>query len=243
MSYFPAVRGVVIGYSNVEFIDGVTVQDDGCSIMKIEGGSPVMFGWVRVNFLCWSVVVGDVLEGDVYLQTAGHLGLLIADTFNCSIRKYGIPDDWEFVPVQEDEEVEEVGDGREEIGGKRKKSFGYWVDGDGVKVDGKLRFTVKAVHTGGRVVSVDGTLIKPGEEKSAQPVSRGGKVDVAVSGGKHKKFDDDEDDGNVTVTVIPEPEDDDNEQLPAYIKASDDENEDEQVVNKDSDSEDEVESD
>lgn len=250
MTYFPAAKGVVLAYLNISIgDDNETLQDPRVTIAKIEGNSPFTFMWINVDLLVWSPQVGDVLEGDVYMQTAGHLGLLIGDTFNCSIRKYGIPESWQFVPVQEDEVVNED---EEQEGDKKFKNFGYWIDENEIKVEGKLKFTVKAIHTSGRVVSVDGTLIKPGEEKSAQPVARGsdirrGSTSTVQAGGKHKKFDDDEEDNEPTVTVIPEPEaeDDDDTKLPAYIKASDDENEDEdgEVVNKDSDSEDEVESD
>ncbi|RLV91845.1 DNA-directed RNA polymerase I subunit RPA43 [Spathaspora sp. JA1] len=223
MTYFPKAQGVVIGYSNIKL--------DNSEQVKIEGSSPFTFMWINVDFLVWSPQIGDVLQGDIYMSTASHLGLLICDTFNCSIKKYGIPRDWRFVPIQQDEfEEEEAGQGR-------MKNFGYWVDENEVKVEGKLTFTVKALHTTGRVVSIEGTLIQPGQEISAQPVRTGTS--------KHMKFDDgDEQVSQEEVVSVDVVVDEDDEQLPGYIINSDEEKDEDQavVVNNEEDSE-EVESD
>ncbi|EGW34436.1 uncharacterized protein SPAPADRAFT_59866 [Spathaspora passalidarum NRRL Y-27907] len=220
MTYFPKAQGVVIGYSNIKL-----EEDDG--VAKIEGSSPFTFLWITVDFLVWSPQVGDVLEGDIYMSTASHLGLLIGDTFNCSVRKHGIPRDWRFVPIQQDE-VEEEGESK-----GRVKSFGYWVDENEVKVEGKLKFTVKALHTTGRVVSIEGTLIQPGQEISAQPVKS------AEKSGKHMKFDEED------VTTVDIAVDEEDEQLPGYIINSDDEQDEDAavVVNHEEEDSEAVESD
>ena len=181
-----------------------------------------------MDFLCWCPEVGDVLEGDIYMQTPSHIGLLICDTFNASIKKYNIPNTWSFVPNQIDE-----------VSSDDRKTFGHWVDESETKVEGKLQFTIKAIHTTGRIVSVEGTLIRPGEERNAQPVYK--ERLETKSTGKHMKFADDE---VITTTEIAEP--DENDELPAYIKDSDDEDsgsDDNKVVNKSDSDEDKIESD
>ncbi|KAK6458860.1 DNA-dependent RNA polymerase I subunit A43 [Scheffersomyces xylosifermentans] len=232
MSYLPKAGGVVLSYSNIKLSDdNISTDSEGniITIAKIEGSTPFTFFWITVDFLVWRPQVGDVLEGYIYMQTASHLGLLIHDTFNASIKKYNIPNDWQFIPNQEDEIAETEADSNTKF-----KSFGYWVDENESKIEGKLRFTVKTIYTSGKVVSVEGTLIKPGSERDAQPIFRERLSSVSsVSGNKHKKFDEDE----IPVVEIPEPKEED--ALPGYIKESDNEDEDNAVVNKsDSDEED-----
>ncbi|ODV82199.1 uncharacterized protein CANTADRAFT_24819 [Suhomyces tanzawaensis NRRL Y-17324] len=228
MNYFPKAKGVVLAYSNIKLSsDNISIdsEDQPISIARIEGSSPFTFLWVTLDLLIWRPQVGDELEGYIYMQTASHLGLLVHDTFNASIKKYNIPSGWSFIPNQEDEVQEETTT-------PKFKSFGYWVDENEVKIEGKLKFTIKAIHSAGRVVSVEGTLIKPGAEKDAQPVFRERRSSASngPSGspkGKHMKFDEEPIE---TVTEIPEPTDEN--ELPGYAKDSDDED---LVNNSDSD--------
>lgn len=239
MTYFNKAKGVVLSYSNIKLSeDNISTdsQDQTISIAKISNSSPFTFLWVTVDLLIWRPQLGDVLEGYIYMQTASHIGLLLHDTFNASIKKYNMPNDWSFIPSQADEYAVED----EEASNNRFKSFGYWVDENEVKIEGKLNFTIKAIHTTGRVVSVEGTLIQPGAEKDAQPVFRERRSSAtnASAPSKHKKFDDDD---VPTVTEIPEPvNDDENNLLPSYV-GGEDEDADGAVVNK-SDSDDENES-
>ncbi|WLF76357.1 hypothetical protein PVL30_000058 [Lodderomyces elongisporus] len=253
MTYYPAVQGVVLAYTNVK-LQTPYDADSNSYLAKIEGSSPFTFFWISVDFLVWSPNVGDVLEGDIYMQTPSHIGLLIHDVFNASIKKHNIPHDWEFQHAQQDEVGEENEGGADEEGatagtnGGRK--FGHWVDAEGNSVDdAKLKFTIKSLYTTGRVVHIDGTLIKPGEERNSQPVYReksNGKTQIKSksSAGKHMKFADDDDDDAYTRQTgedgEPVVEVKDVEEMPAYLSETV-ESEDNQVVNK-SDS-DEVESD
>ncbi|ABN66726.1 DNA-dependent RNA polymerase I subunit A43 [Scheffersomyces stipitis CBS 6054] len=224
MTYLPKAGGVVLSYSNIKLSEDNSSEDaegNAITVSKIEGSSPFTFLWITVDFLIWRPQVGDVLEGYIYMQTASHLGLLIHDTFNASIKKYNIPNNWQFIPSQEDE-----------IADAATKSFGYWVDENESKIEGKLKFTVKTIHTSGKVVSVEGTLIKPGAERDAQPIFRERRSSTSSQSGKnkHKKFGDD--DSIPTLSEIAEPKDED--EFPAYIKESDNENidEDSAIVNK-----------
>lgn len=230
MNYFPKASGVVLAYSNIKISEdnhSVDTYNNPVTLGRISESSPFVFLWITVDFLIWRPQVGDVVEGYSYMQTASHIGLLIHDTFNASIKKFNIPQDWQFIPNQEDEYSEEntaEGEG-EEAAPKKFKSFGYWVDENEVKVEGKLKFTIKSIHSTGRVVSVEGTLLKPGSERDAQPIlrERRSSVQVAESAGKHKKFDDDEE-----VEVEEQAKD----AVPKYEASNDDdEEEDGEVVN------------
>lgn len=186
MNYFPKAEGIVIGYSDIaitddqhnEFIDN---NNTIIQVGKISPGSPFIFFWITVNLLVWKPQLGDILQGYIYMQTASHIGILVHDTFNASIKKYNIPSNWEFIPNQIDE-IEN---------GDTVKNLGYWHDEHGIKVEGKIKFTIKNIHSTSRVVSIDGTLIKPGTELENQPVFRQRRSSNAMPSNKHTKFSDD----------------------------------------------------
>ena len=212
MRYYAPAGGVVLAFANVRLDRLLQLTDlHGRPILlgRISELSPFVFLWVTAELLVWSPRVGDVLEGHSYMQTALHIGLLVHDTFNALIKKFNIPQGWQFVPNQDDEG--EAPDGA-------ARSFGHWADENGVKVEGRLRFTVRAFHTQGKVVLVEGTLVAPGAERDAQP----------VLAGKHKVFEEEAEAPEAPETV-PEAVAD---AMPAY------ESEDGAVVN-DSDSDDE----
>ncbi|CCE86733.1 Piso0_005242 [Millerozyma farinosa CBS 7064] len=218
MSYYPKVQGVIIAYSNIKLAGEESFEDvseESTPIVKVSATSPFTFMWVNVDFMVWKPQVGDVLEGYIYMQTPSHIGLLLHDTFNASIKKYNIPQTWRFVPNQEDEFAEDT------KSSGTFKSYGYWVNENDLKVEGKLKFSVKSIHTTGRVVSVDGTLIEPGSEKDSQPIIRDRRsstdAEVEAPSNKHKKFDDDV----ATITEIPEQKEEILESLPHYSKTSD----------------------
>lgn len=235
MTYFPKAQGVILSYSNIQLSgdnSAKDTEDNEITIAQIEGSSPFTFMWISVDFLVWKPQIGDVLEGYIYMQTASHLGLLIHDTFNASIKKYNIPNDWSFIPIQEDEIEASEEDGK-------FRTFGYWQNEEGIKVEGKLKFTIKSIHSTGKVVSVEGTLIEPGRERESQPVARERRSShtVVPAQNSHMKFDDDIDDIAPKVTEFPSEIDN---EIPGYTKADDDE---ENAVVNESDSDDGAESD
>lgn len=235
MTYFPKAKGVVIAYSNLKLSpeNKTTDTDDNpIYVSTVSNSSPFTYLWVTVDLLIWQPNAGDIIEGYSYMQTASHIGLLVHDTFNATIKKFNIPAEWRFVPSQ----VDEYAESEQETG--KFKSFGYWVDENDVKIEGKIKFTVKSVHASGRVVSLAGTLIKPGSERDAQPVirerrsSNGG---VNASTGKHKKFDEED---VPTVTEIPEPESETVESaIPTYINSEEEEEAEDGAIVNNSDSE------
>lgn len=159
MTYFAPARGVVVLYRRLRL--GLVNRGEDGVVARIPLELPFAFLWVLVELLVWRPLVGDVLEGHVHMQLPLHIGLLVHDTFNASIKKWGIPHEWLFVPLQADETQDPDAP---------VQSLGHWVDAEGVPVQGKLQFTVRAVHTSGRVVSVEGTLVQPRDEPEAQPV-------------------------------------------------------------------------
>lgn len=238
MSYFPRARGVVLSYLNIKLDrqnESVNANGENVTIARIEGSTPFTFMWVLVDLLVWRPLVGDVMEGYVYMQTASHIGLLVHDTFNASIKKLSIPHQWEFVPSQEDEIVDEFA--------LLAKSFGYWADENGNRIDGKLKFIVKRVHLASKVLSLEGTLLEPGLEQESQPVLHKaharGNDSQASSTGKHLKFDEDDTEDSTGVNSDQHKiAVDGDEEMPAYEQESEEDVEEEEERAENSDASD-----
>ncbi|KAH3666230.1 hypothetical protein OGAPHI_004419 [Ogataea philodendri] len=210
MTYVPFAKGVLLGYFNVQLSsENVIEEEDGTetAVAKISNDNPFAFLWCTADLLVWRPQIGDVVEGWSYMQSQSHIGLLINDTFNATIKKGGIPPGWRYIPNQVDEYNTE--NESEKFG----KSLGQWLDENEVPVEGKIRFTIKALHAAGKVVSVEGSLIKPGLDKDSQPV---------VRDGKHRKFADVEE-----VTVDDEENGEEKDEVPRYQQDDEDEDEDE----------------
>ncbi|ODV82905.1 hypothetical protein CANARDRAFT_204258 [[Candida] arabinofermentans NRRL YB-2248] len=247
MTFYKPVKGVILSYFNLKVSNEHKSNDfKNSSIVKVSDSNPFCFIWCDVDFLIWKPQIGDIIDGWSYLQTQSHIGLLINDTFNASIKKYNIPNTWKFIPNQIDEfdnnsnnngnsTVDNINNNN--INNNSSKSLGQWVDENEVPIEGKLRFIVKALHTAGKVISIEGTLLKPGSESDSQPV---------VRDSKHKKFDDLVVTTNINDSII---DDDDKEEFtaPKYINGSDSdddaEDEDNKIVGGELSSEDEEDSD
>lgn len=211
MSYFAPVGGVVLGHLNLRLsgqdeATGAEKEKNSQPVFaKVMYDSPFAFLWISVDFLVWKPQPKDVLEGWVNLQSPSHIALLIHDTFNATIKRDAIPTDWEFIPNQADEEEEEdlalassvdravaemEKENNEAAKNERKslfrdpKSLGHWIDGQGKKIEGKIRFSVKSFHVSSRFVSVQGSLLAPDavpEDLTKQSTSK-----------QHKRFNDNE---------------------------------------------------
>lgn len=219
MTYFPKAQGVVLSYSNITVSKehhSLDTNDQPITISKVGDSTPFSFMWITVDLLIWRPQIGDTLEGYIYMQTASHIGLLVHDTFNASIKFRNIPQDWEFIPSQADE-FEESSEAAESKSSKFR-SYGYWADASGTKVEGKISFTVRAIHSTGRMLSVEGSLVSPESEIDAQPVFQERRSSTAMSpvSNKHMKFDDEP-----VVAEIPEPKED---VIPTYEKSDDEGN-------------------
>jgi len=224
MKHFGPANGVVIGYDNLKLSEE-HLNEDGQVIAKLNPHSPFAFFWINVDLLVWCPSPGDVVEGLIYIQSPSHIGLLINDTFNASIKKNFIPENWNFIPNQADEFInggedddnsnnnndnENSSGNNNNLENKKFQSMGQWVDENELPIDGKIKFTIRRIHNSGRVVSVEGSLVKPGSELEALPVTPG-------QNGKKIIFND-----NDLDTVVP---DEAKQDVPAYedVNSSDDE--------------------
>lgn len=163
MKYNSITDGVILGYDNLKIINS-SVNDDTeeeeIKLVKITNDTPFAFNWVTVDFYIWQPRVGDIIEGNVFIQSTSHIGLLIHDAFNANIKKNFIPEDWTF--IDNEEELSSETTTTEEDNNSNKfmsNSPGYWLDSNSKRIDdGKLQFKIKHIYTTGRVISIEGTL-------------------------------------------------------------------------------------
>lgn len=171
MKYNNDIGGVVMGYEDLTILDEDPNDDEEktTKLIKVSPDTPFSFLWCKVELYVWQPQVGDVLEGNIFIQSASHIGLLIHDSFNASIKKNNIPYDWTFIQDEQQDDVnEDSRDGDEASKPKSKRTglLGHWVDSYGNHIDGKLKFTVRNIYTTGRVVSVEGTLLENEQNNS-----------------------------------------------------------------------------
>lgn len=154
MKYKDEVGGVVLGYDNLQIQDISPEDNKDTKLVKLTPDTPFGFTWCSVDLYVWQPQIGDIIEGWIFIQSPSHIGLLIHDAFNASIKKNNIPSEWTFVQNEDTENISE----NSENGSTKARSLGHWVDENGQSLDGKLKFTVRNVYTTGKVVSLEGTL-------------------------------------------------------------------------------------
>lgn len=210
MTYFQPAGGLVLAHFNLKVsgqedasADSKDTSDDKKQpvLARVMYDSPFAFLWVQVDFLVWRPQPQDVVVGTINMSSPSHIGLLIHDTFTATIKRDSIPNDWVFIPNQADEEGEEeedialantvdqaVASLEKENQTKQRafsmrdhKSLGHWQDGQGKKIEGKIKFTVKLFNVTGRFVSVQGSLVAGTAPEDLTKQSTASK--------QHKRFD------------------------------------------------------
>ncbi|ODV63418.1 DNA-directed RNA polymerase I subunit RPA43 ASCRUDRAFT_30048 [Ascoidea rubescens DSM 1968] len=164
MTFYNPLGGVILSYSNLrvsnsmfdEFAIITKIPKKKICLAKIQFDTPFAFLWVSVDFLIWKPEINDKIQGWCYMQTPSHIGLLIHDIFNATIKRNSIPSNWQFISNQIDE-IDPNDD-------STTHSLGHWLDSEGNKIDAKLDFFVKSIHSAGRAISIEGLLIDSNNE-------------------------------------------------------------------------------
>ncbi|GMM30662.1 DNA-directed RNA polymerase I subunit [Martiniozyma asiatica (nom. inval.)] len=245
MRYNQKLRGVVVGYRNITLADenkSFEEQENGerkeIILAKVSDENPYTFFWVYVDFIVWSPKIGDILEGNVTIQSKTHISLLINDVFNATIKGRFIPEEWTFSEAADNEELNQ----------------GTWMDESGLLIGGKLKLEVIYTNTGSRNFDIIVQWADRQPPNDEQPVSMSLDFGEMSNGNfsKHKTFGDDDDDynnndndntnmENINITVDGDKvESEESEEAVAYNES---ENEDGLQYNNGSDEDDEDEKD
>ncbi|KAM0553063.1 hypothetical protein ACHAPJ_007611 [Fusarium lateritium] len=178
--YVPSLRGVLLDYKNVAFGEnpgraGAATDDESPATVMAKGEAAVGFGWITADVDLFVPSRGAWMEGSVNLQTEGHIGVVCFGKFNASIEARRLPPDWKWIPneapeAQGFEETASVITADEHGVVRQVHSTGFWADGNGDKVKGKIRFRIRNfdVGTSGETsyLSLEGTMLDKAGEKA-----------------------------------------------------------------------------
>ncbi|KAM0219894.1 hypothetical protein ACHAQD_006232 [Fusarium lateritium] len=178
--YVPSLRGVLLDYKNVAFGEnpgrnGAATDDESPTTVMAKGEAAVGFGWITADVELFVPSRGAWMEGSVNLQTEGHIGVVCFGKFNASIEARRLPADWKWIPneapeAQGFEETASVITADDHGVVRQVHSTGFWADGNGDKVKGKIRFRIRNfdVGTSGETsyLSLEGTMLDKMGEKA-----------------------------------------------------------------------------
>jgi DNA-directed RNA polymerase I subunit RPA43 len=144
LQWYPPFNSVILSYSNAR-ISAKPFGDEGDNtLFQNIDEYAVSWAWVTAEFLLFKPEPGVWVEGYVNLQNEGHLGVVCWNLFNASIEKKRLPADWKWVGVEDMERGKE-GMGMGET--YAEDGVGYFVDGEGKKVEGMVKFRIRDVET------------------------------------------------------------------------------------------------
>ncbi|UKZ74964.1 hypothetical protein TrVFT333_002634 [Trichoderma virens FT-333] len=178
--YVPSLRGVLMNYKNVALGEnpgrkGAAASDDDPSILKSVNEYAVGFGWITAEVDLFVPSRGAWMEGSINLQTEGHIGVVCFGQFNASIEARRLPSAWKWVSNEDPEAhgMEETASviTADDHGVVRQiHSTGFWVDANGKKVKGKIRFRIRNFDVGvsgeTSYLSLEGTMLDREAEKA-----------------------------------------------------------------------------
>ena len=201
MTYYHPMRGVVLAYENAHLGLPPDADDEGGdeqpssthALCVNEYAAPYL--WVTADFLVYRPERGMRVEGYVTTHSEGHLGMLCLNAFNASIERKRMPKGWKWVgPAASSQSKarlnggDEVEDGQGEVVEKPFDPFaatagipedeGYWEDGEGRRIEGRLNFRVKDLivsRPGDRekgFFGIEGTLLSEEEEKETEAAAK-----------------------------------------------------------------------
>ncbi|EON69442.1 hypothetical protein W97_08702 [Coniosporium apollinis CBS 100218] len=205
LTYYPPLHGVVLSYANVRLSaerpsisrtpDPADIEEPVLALSIDEYAAS--FVWATADFVVLRPRRGVWLEGYVNLLNESYLGLVVYNLFSASVHRNRLPRDWRWVEetsagdrqalagaeeghVQGEEEVGRDTDGDVRMRkwqGRGRQAEGYYVDGEGEKVDGLIRFRIKDFESGAGegekgFLSIEGTMLSEDEEEEADEQER-----------------------------------------------------------------------
>ncbi|KAK1997362.1 hypothetical protein LX36DRAFT_578558 [Colletotrichum falcatum] len=188
--YVPELKGVLLAFRNVSLSEtpgrrhAATSDGEHCDLVSVDEYA-VGFGYVTADVDLFVPRRGAWMEGSINLENEGHIGVVCWGKFNASIESSRLPPEWRWVHAGSAEAASYVADpfdgdnndgdaaaAEDEHGAVRQiHTTGFWVDGNGDKVKGRVRFRVKAFDVGVSgdhgYLSLEGTMLDAAGERAA----------------------------------------------------------------------------
>ncbi|KAL2204317.1 hypothetical protein CC79DRAFT_1129030 [Sarocladium strictum] len=176
--YVPSLHGVLLDYRNVTLGErpgrkGAATDDESLTTVHSRDEYGVGFGWITADVDLFVPSRGAWMEGSVNLQTEGHIGVVCFGKFNASIESSRLLPSWKWVSNDSQDatgfdETRSVITADEHGVVRQIHSTGYWVDEEGARVTGKIRFRIRNfdVGTSGMTsyLSLEGTMLDKNAE-------------------------------------------------------------------------------
>ncbi|TWU71382.1 hypothetical protein ED733_001965 [Metarhizium rileyi] len=197
--YVPSLRGVLLDYKNVALgpkpgRDGAATDDETPTTVVSQNEYAVGFGWITADVELFVPSRGAWMEGSVNLQTEGHIGVVCFGKFNASIEARRLPPAWKWVSNESPdahgfEETASVITADDHGVVRQIHSTGFWVDGEGDRVKGKIRFRIRNFDAGTSgetsYLSLEGTMLdKDSEKKLVKEEARTAQMRLEKKGGR-----------------------------------------------------------
>ncbi|ROW10815.1 hypothetical protein VPNG_05406 [Cytospora leucostoma] len=195
--YSPKFKGVLLEYKNANLshrpqrADPKRPSTDETPVLmeSVECYAPP-FAWLTADLHLFIPSRGAWMEGEINLQSEGHIGVVCFEKFNASISRRSLPRGWKWVEQPDEEVVEEEepvvaeddpftekaeGEGAEDGETARDthqvRSSGHWVDENGDRVSGKVHFRIKNFSSGSTgdytYLSLQGTMLDEEAERKS----------------------------------------------------------------------------
>ncbi|KAF1915302.1 hypothetical protein BDU57DRAFT_518204 [Ampelomyces quisqualis] len=169
LSYLPAARGIVLSYSDVELSSSPpgnsTRSPTDSLLLRHVDEYTAPYLWATASLLVLRPVANQWVKGFVTHQSKTHVTLSHLNTFPVSVTKNYFPSDWTW-------HGEVVGRVKKGWDGRLSDEGGWWVDGNGEKVQGELRVRIRDFDgrmdgrgRGKEFLRIEGSLITVDEEK------------------------------------------------------------------------------
>lgn len=161
LRYFPPFGGVILSYSAPRISCDAFGNDGSTTLLQSVDEGAAAWCWLTAEFLLFKPDRGAWLEGYMNLQNPGHVGVVCWNLFNANIKRDSLPESWKWVGVED-----QVAEGDEKYA---EDGQGYFVDADGKKIEGMVRFRVREIEsshdkdTG--FLSIEGTMLDDKAEK------------------------------------------------------------------------------
>lgn len=173
LTFYPPFQGLILSYSNPRLSAKPFGNDGDTTLLQNIDEYAVSWAWVTAEFLVFKPEQGTWVEGYVNLQNEGHLGLVCWNLFNAMIERKRLPEDWKWVGV-EDQERGNEGMGMGET--YAEDGVGYYIDGNGKKIEGKVKFKVIDIETSHDrergFFTMAGTMLDPEGERQLEESER-----------------------------------------------------------------------
>jgi DNA-directed RNA polymerase I subunit RPA43 len=184
LTYYPPFNGVLLSYSNLRLSEKPFGNDGESVLLQNIDEYAVSWAWVTAEFLLFKPEKGAWLEGYINLQNQGHLGIVCWNLFNASIESKRLPSDWSWKDVHEMRNGEDAEQGETYA----EEGLGFWVDGEGNKVEGMVKFQVREIessHDRERgFLSIEGTMLSEDDENDLVESERYGVQNTRDNAGR-----------------------------------------------------------